>query len=989
MKNRIYKFPGKIYRDIIQRLISSSRIRNKYVIVYLLEYIDDFGPGAFIRGGVRTLRQHGLKSFLDARRIIILKMQGKDNLTEYLPEVVWQEDIERMKKEVAGFAYRPKISFIIPTYNTKPSLLTMAIDSVRQQVYDHWEICIADDHSTRADTLELLRSYAGEEKIRVAFLPVNAGISKASNAAIHMASGEYIALLDHDDEVTPDALFYIVQNLLERGQADILYSDECKVDEQGNLSDYFFKPDWSPELLFNSMYTGHLTVYRKEFLTSEVGVFRPEYDFSQDYDLMLRAAEKTSRIRHVPKILYHWRLTDGSAARGDKPYARRSNIAALEDAIKRRQLSAEVLELPTANRVKMTIDPAVLVSIIIPTDSADNLRATLQSLFTGTGYPNYEVVVVTNSRLIREMKALSHAVPLVFVPYDHQYNFSDKCNQGARSASGKIVLFFNDDVRPLQRDWIENTIEYLFIPGVGGVSPKLIYENDTLQYAGMATGVRNLTGTTLHGYPKDSIRYINYPQLVRNVSILSGACLAIDKSLFMELGGFDEVHTPSAHSDTDLSFKILEKGLRCVYTPYATLRHIGHLSLKEHEKKETPSRKDKADLFLLKRWMKYLPEDPYFTLPMRDYLYHDSPEPFRLYAPDSPLATSSREDILVVSHDLSLTGAPISLFDTCRILAANGYFVVVASPLDGPLRPRFQEAGIPVIVDTLLLRQHNTFFRFAKNFDHLFCNTIVTWPVVRQLKDAVHTLWWVQEAKILEQFTIIRECEKTLREAPLVIGLSDYSLSFIRRYNPRAIKIYNACFDVSDSVPATNPGSSPDKIIFSLIGSLEERKGQDILLDALSYLESRLTDRIEIRLIGRFHNQHFTRKLKEKSRNKRFVRIMGEFTHEESLQLIRESDVIINASRDEPLSVVLVEAFCLAKPCIVSTSTGMAELITDGVNGFIFNHADPVHLAEKITWLLSNTDKLKPTGAAAREIYEKHLTMAKFEKNILNLLKAK
>jgi GT2 family glycosyltransferase len=980
-----------MYRGIIKRLLNSGRIRNKYVVVYLLEYLNDYGVRGIIQGFARTVRQHGLRTFKDARRIIILKMQkrGRGDLPEYLPDVLSDAQIVQMKEKARSFGYRPKISFILPTYNTKPSLLALAVDSIRQQVYDHWEICIADDHSTRTDTLALLRSYIPDEKFRVAFLPANEGISESSNAAIGMATGEYIALIDHDDEITPDALFHIVKDLNEQGQADILYSDECKVDEKGDLSDYFFKPDWSPELLFNSMYTGHLTIYRKEFLTDHVGLFRREYDFSQDYDLMLRASEKTSRIRHIPKVLYHWRLTQGSASLGDKPYARRTNLAALRDAVKRRLLSADVAELPAANHVKMKIAPTPFVSIIIPSDSPDNLQAALQSIITETDYPHYEIVVVTNSVLIKALQGNYPDRSVVFVAYDQPYNFSDKCNHGAAGASGDILFFFNDDVRPLQRDWIENSIEYLFVPGVGGVSPKLIYENDTLQYAGMATGVRNLTGTTFHGYPKDSVSYINFPQLVRNVSILSGACLAIRKQFFLELGGFDAVHTPSAHSDTDLSFKILDKGFRCVYTPYASLRHIGHLSLKEHEKKVAPSRKDKSDIFLLKKWMKYLSEDPYFTRPMRNYLYHDSPEPFRLYPPSVPMVTGNGQDILVVSHDLSFSGAPISLFDTCRTLLACGHFVVVCSPIDGPMRKKYQEAGIPVIVDALVLLQHPTFYRFAKNFDHLFCNTIVSWPVVRQMKDTIHTLWWIQEAKILEQFTVDRDCEKTLREAPLVIGLSDYSLSFIRKYNPRAIKIYNACFDIYDPLAAA-PGADPyGKVIFTLIGSLEERKGQDILIDALSHLEPRLMDKIEVRFIGRFHNPYYTRDLQRKSKNNPNVRFMGEFTHEQCLQLMRESDVIINASRDEPLSVAIVEAFCLAKTCIVSEYTGIAELITDGINGHIFKHADPVHLAEKISLVLSNTDKLSTTGAGAREIYKKHLTMSGFEKNIVNLLKTK
>jgi GT2 family glycosyltransferase len=977
-----------MYRWFANGLLKKSSIKEKYVAAYLLEYLSEHGLDGFIRGTVRTIRANGIKkSFSHLRRIIIYKIQSreKERLLKYLPDPPAEEEYEKMRMEARTLPYQPTISVIIPVYNTAPVLLQLAIDSIRAQIYNRWEICLVDDNSTLAGTIDLVRSFGQDGKIRVQFLPENAGISEASNAAIRMSTGEYIALLDHDDEITPDALFRVVRDLNEHGPSDILYTDECKVDEHGVLSDYFFKPNWSPELLFNSMYTGHLTVYKKQLVQQFPGPFRREFDFSQDYDLMLRASERTSSIRHIPHILYHWRITEGSAAQGDKPFARKTNLAALEDAVRRRQIPATVLGLPAANRVKMTINPLPGVSLIIPSDSLENIRTSIESIFGMTGYPLFEIVIVTNSALIRQLPPFPGSRPIITVPYDEPYNFSDKCNRGAGGASGEILIFYNDDVRPLQKDWIDNTIEYLFVPGVGGVSPKLIYEDDSIQYAGMATGVRNLMGTTLHGYPKDSIVYHNFPQLVRDVSILSGACLAIRKDFFLELGGFDSVHTPSAHSDTDLSFRILEKGKRCVYTPYATLRHIGHLSLKDHEKKVPKTRKDKADIFLLKRWIKYLPEDAYFPLPMRDYLYHDSPEAYRIHAPLKQIATGSGEDILMVSHDLSLSGAPISLFDTCMVLTANGYFVVVCSPVDGPLRRRYQEAGIPVIVDSLLLQQPPTLVRFARNFDHLFCNTIVTWPVVRQMKEFVHTIWWIQEGRLIEQFTINWECEKTLREAPLVIGLSEYSLSFIRKFNRNAIKIYNACQDIYR--PETSRKDVHDRLVFTIVGSIEKRKGQDLLIEAMEHIDPVLREKAEIWIIGKDQDQLFSGLVRRLAENFSSIRFLGQVSHKECLELVKRSDVIVNASRDEPLSVAIVEAMCLEKPCVVARSVGVAELIRDRENGLIFDDGSPTDLARQLTWVLKNADRLRGIGIEAREIYKKHFTMAEFERNILPLLK--
>ena len=891
------------------------------------------------------------------------------------------------KKTIDTFPVKPKISVIFPTYNTKPELLHLAIASVKNQIYTHWEICIADDCSTREATKQALQHYSSDEKIKVTFLKENSGISEASNAALKMATGEYIALMDHDDAVTPDALFWIVKEINEREQADIIYTDECKVDEQGNLSDYFLKPDWSPELLFNMMYVGHLTVYRKRFLLDQVGMFRKEFDFSQDYDLMLRAVEQTAHIYHVPKILYHWRITEGSSSQGDKPYARISNLAALEDARKRRNLQGEIIELPVANRIKLKVDESKKVSLVIPTDSHSNLKTAIQTITTSTSYANYEIIPVTNSKLANEMSELFPLPNISYAVYDKPYNFSDKCNTGVDHASGDIVIFFNDDVRVIQPDWLENTIEFLEVPGVGGVSPKLIYENETIQYAGMATGVRNLTGTTFHCYPANSLDYFNFPQLVRDVSILSGALLAMNKSLFLELGGFDAVNTPSSHSDVDLSFRILDAGYRCVYTPYACLLHIGHQSLGEQEKKEKIFKQDKSDIFLLKRWMKYLPLDPYFTEPMRNHLYHDSPEPFSLFAPSRKVTFGNKGDVLLVSHDLSLSGAPIFLYDVSKLLMENGYFVIVVCPEDGPLRNMYAEIGIPVMVDPLALRQHPSFERFARNFDFLIANTIATWSVVKQMQHLVKTIWWIQEGQVLHHFTANPDCLNTLKDATHLVGVSDYAISHISQYNRKITKIYNACYDININ-KKTNHTNGHGKIILSLIGSVEPRKGHDVLVRALELLPENMRNKMEVRFIGRILDHDFLARLKDRIDALGIIRMMGERQHNECLELINESDVVLNISRDDPFPVVLVEAMCLEKPCLVSSHSGLAELITNGKNGYVFKNEDYHDLKDRIIEIVEKHTMLNKIGQDSRKTWEQYLTIEKLNVKVNELMEA-
>jgi GT2 family glycosyltransferase/SAM-dependent methyltransferase len=1003
---------------ILQRKLSAARDREKYLTAFFLASMQEKGVTGTVSLIGKTLFSKGLQGLLHPRQTLLPLMRAPAVPLPAANGAIGEaEDPVKAMQEIAVFARRPRISFIMPVYNTDPRWLQKAVDSIRDQWYDNWELCIADDGSTDRGTQQVLRRIEKEDKIKLIRLAQNAGISEASNAALELAEGEYIALMDHDDELTPDALYQVVKDLQLHGDADILYTDECKVDETGRLSDPFYKPAYSAELLLNMMYPGHLTVYKKDFLLEKVGYFRKEYDLSQDYDLMLRAVEKTSRIRHIEKVVYHWRMTAGSSSQGEKPHARATNLAALADAMKRREVSAGIVGLPTANRAVLHVDVKPLVSIIIPTDSRDHLKDTLESIYLRTGYPNFEIVVVTNSRLIASPPASAHIPspsgssfdhlssvnhssdlpsgqqPPVYIPYDKPYNFSDKCNAGAAHARGEILLFFNDDVRPLENNWLGNTIEYLFIPGVGGVSPKLIYEDDTIQYAGMAAGVRGLTGTTFHGYKKDAADYINFPQSVRNVSILSGACLAVRKQLFDDIGGFDAVNTPSAHSDVDLSFKILDAGFRCVYTPYATLRHIGHLSLKEYETSPAASRKDKADIFLLRRWAHRLADDPYFTTAMRNHLYHDSPEPYRIYAPAMWSAVHGGphtdgqpgKDILLVSHDLSLSGAPIMLLQLCSLLIRNGYFVTVICEREGPAGALFLEAGAPVIIDSLLLRQHETLTRFARNFDHVICNTVVTWPVVQQLSALTHTLWWLHEAKVLESFAHEPGFAGTLANAPTVIGPSDYALRYIKKYNAHPEKIYYGYPDLSpDPRPAATAG---EKIIFSIIGSIEPRKGQDILVKAFRQLDPLYQDKVELWLVGRPHDAgYYQQLLQDIGPAAAHIKITGEQDHEQCLDLMRRSDVVVCPSRDDPFPVVIVEALSLGKPCIVSSHTGFAELMTDSINGFVIPNEDSKALAMKIQQALRQPTLLAAMGRAARQLYQEHLTMDVFEERFLALL---
>ncbi|RYH64897.1 MAG: glycosyltransferase, partial [Alcaligenaceae bacterium] len=499
---------------------AGSRVANVKAVVRLI------GPAKKRSGGwtplvlrtLGTVRREGiggLKSQIvsfgqgggSADRLDRVRIEPDETLAREVFQAQQSEfTLKELKDRIDAFDHRPLISIVMPVYRTPPKWLARAIESLQEQAYENWELCAVDDCSPADDQRRLLKEYASrDDRIRYQFMVENKGISAASNVALEMATGEYIALVDHDDEITPDAFYWVVKAINEHRSADFIYTDECKIDDTParTLFNFIFKPKWAPEILFNGMLTGHLTIYKTETV-KRVGGFRPEYDFSQDYDLALRVSEVAKSIVHIERVLYLWRAIEGSAAGGGKTFARESNVAALSDYLKRNEIDAVAHALPYANYVEVSVPKDIKVSIIVPSDSYENLRLAIQSLIAKTSFLNYEIVAVCNSPLATRLSAELAADRVVFSPYDKPYNFSDKCNQGANEASGDIVVFYNDDVFPIEINWLEKLVEYLFIPGVEGVSPKLLYEDETIQYAGMISGTPGLCGTAYNGVPRDA-----------------------------------------------------------------------------------------------------------------------------------------------------------------------------------------------------------------------------------------------------------------------------------------------------------------------------------------------------------------------------------------------------------------------------------------------------------------------------------------------------
>jgi len=540
--------------------------------------------------GLRVALDEGPRSLLE--RVIERYIRRRDffKLSRDEQYQVWlannrltEERLHEMETETKRFAYAPKISILMPVYNSDEKWLKLAIDSVANQVYRHWELCVVDDASTRTNVKQILESYAiRDRRIRVTYLAENRGISGASNEALGMADGDFVGCLDHDDELTRDALFETAKVLNENPNLDFIYSDHDKKDLNGRRVDPFFKPDWSPDLLLSMNYVAHFSVTRKSIL-DHIGGFRLGFEGSQDYDLILRVAESTDRIAHVPKPLYSWRKVSSSAATSmkAKPYAGEAAKKALREALARRGLSATVIDSPVGRyRVKYAIRGAPLVSIVIPTrDRVDLLKRCIESIESHTSYREYEIIIVDNNSADPVTLAYLESSKHTTVKFDGPFNFSKINNLGARHAKGDHLLFLNNDIEVIGEDWLEAMLEHSQRPEVGMVGALLLYPNGgrshrpgMIQHAGVTIGIGPFAGHAFKRLPADRRNYYDLHRVIRNCSAVTAACAMMRRTVFDEIGGFEE-KLKVAFGDIDLCLRVREKGYRVVYTPYAMLYH--------------------------------------------------------------------------------------------------------------------------------------------------------------------------------------------------------------------------------------------------------------------------------------------------------------------------------------------------------------------------------------------------------------------------------
>ncbi|RYZ74626.1 MAG: glycosyltransferase family 2 protein [Lysobacteraceae bacterium] len=524
---------------------------------------------------------------------------------------------------LAGLARKPLVSVVMPTYNTPERWLRKCIDSVRGQAYPHWELCIADDASTKRHVRKVLAEYERlDPRIKVVYRAENGHISDASNSALALARGEYVALLDHDDELHPMALYEVVKAVNDHPRWKLVFSDEDKMDEAGRRSSPYFKADWNYDLLLSQNCVSHLGVYDTR-LMRDVGGFRKGFEGSQDHDLTLRCVERLepAQIGHIPKVLYHWRMVEGSTARGasEKNYAATAGCRAISEHLQRSGVKAEVeVTMQGYYKVRYALpEPPPFVSLIIPTrDKVELLRVCVESILARTDYPDYEILVVDNQS--SEQSALDYLDSLQSQPrvrvlrYDAPFNFSAINNFAARHARGEVLGLINNDLEINQPGWLRELTSHACREGVGAVGCLLYYPDDTIQHAGVLTGLHGVAGHIGVGKGRKDPGYFGRGQLVQNLSAVTAACLVVRKRVFDEVGGLDEGLTV-AFNDIDFCLRLGRAGYRNVWTPHAEAYHHESAS---RGAEDTPVKRERFRQeveFMNRRWGESLKRDPAYN----------------------------------------------------------------------------------------------------------------------------------------------------------------------------------------------------------------------------------------------------------------------------------------------------------------------------------------------------------------------------------------
>lgn len=616
-------------KDFHLKYISKIKALQIGVSMYKRKYFPLETNSSFYKGLMETVLKTGSVELREKIRHTVY-VNGTNTWDKYkywcsLYDTISKDKYDKIVSLSNQLSYQPLLSIIMPVYNAPISFLKKAIDSVINQPYKNWELCIADDLSTNEDVRLLLEKYTQKDKrIKIVFRKTNGHISNASNSALKLATGEYIVLLDQDDELSVHCLYMVATTINKNKDLGIIYSDEDKMDEYGNRFDPYFKTNWNKYLFYGQNMISHLGVYKLS-LIKKIGGFRVGYEGSQDYDLALRCMEilKPEQIYHIPHVLYHWRAIKGSTAitTSNKDYAHDAGKRALEDHFKRTKENATLVKtISNSYRIKWGMpEKRPLVSIIIPTkDKVDILSTCVASILEKTLYSNYEIIIIDNNSEEPDTHIYFQQIQkdnkqIKVLAYDDEFNFSAMNNFGVMQSKGEIVVLLNNDTSIINNDWLCEMVSLCLRKDIGAVGAKLFYPNGLIQHAGVILHEGHPGNHIYINREKDDPGYFNKLNLIQNYVAVTAACLAVRKELYLKVGGLDETNLKIAYNDVDFCLKLYTSGYQNIWTPFAQLIHYESLSRGNDLDEINYPRFKKEQSYILNKWQTLIANDPFFN----------------------------------------------------------------------------------------------------------------------------------------------------------------------------------------------------------------------------------------------------------------------------------------------------------------------------------------------------------------------------------------
>ena len=912
-------------------------------------------------------------------------------------------DRQLLETSLASLDYAPTFSVIMPVYRPPVQLLREAVESVAEQVYEKWELCICADGRQTSEVDELLRCLcATDNRIRVASLSQQSGISASTNAAAEVAQGEWLVFLDQDDLLTPDALAEFALHVATNRDVDIVYSDNDKIAPNGRLFAPEFKPDWSPELLLSYMFMGHAFALKTE-LFRRIGGLRPRFDGSQDFDLALRVTEISDHVGHIPRVLYHWRAHSGSTAVTGKakPKSIGAGQLAVADALVRRGVRCEgVVQPEWAADIGVGIfthefsDSGPEVTILIPTrNNHACLRRCIESLKL-TAYSDFHVLVLDDQSDDPDSVAYMSSLHggqfrLLRVPRRHDaFNFSALVNSGVENAQTEYVLLLNDDTEVTDARWLSRMVGYGEIDRVGAVGAKLLYPDGRVQHAGVLLGMDDgLAGHAFKLHSDCDNGYLSYAAVVRNYSAVTAACMLTRKSLWQQVGGFDEQHFGVAYNDVDYCMRLATVGYRSVYVPETKLTHHegasrgrGRIdSVGEEARFRQRVRRHGAD---------------------RYYSHSLSlVSPFQIEPRKMLRGKTWRANVLAVTPWLNLTGAPLQQWTVVRELYRRGRIECSVWSTDhGVLADLYLKDGIQAKTIANPLHRCSNAREFdqitrslgdelvAAGVDVVFATTLDAFYIVAAAEKAgIPCIWSIHES--VDYRTYFAHLPWHLQQAVAECFESPYRVVFVshateqmfadlnKRMNfevirngidPRQIRRWRQMWPREKA--RTHLGIKVQDRVAVSVGTVCDRKAQHEFVEAIGCMDQDVCNASIFLIVGDRPSLYSTKlRMKvdalPKDRRDR-VRLVAET--DEVAAYYAAADAFVCTSRIESYPLTILEAMHMGLPVLTTPVFGISEQVRDGVNGLHYQPGDVGGLASKLTRLLSDADLRTTLASGAK-----------------------